>query len=91
MGTFKEESKRDFSPRPGEGPTIDQVQVGCLQRIADATERMATNFLELQRDVGMYKKWYNEEVARSQALSRKLNALRGVVTKLKKAHNASNP
>jgi len=61
----------------------DQIKAGALQRIADATELMAKNYIEMQRenerlrvDKAMYYRWYQKEQNRNRSL-------RGVITKLK--------
>lgn len=61
----------------------DQIKAGALQRIADATDLMAKNYIEMQRenerlrvDKAMYYRWYQKEENRNRSL-------RGVITKLK--------
>lgn len=68
-------------------PGYEQMTIGCLQRIADATELMAKDrqsMIEevesLKRDRDLYQKWYRAEV-------RKVTALKGVITKMKKKLN----
>jgi hypothetical protein len=65
-------------------PDRDDIQLGCLLRIADATEAMAKNHVRLQNDLDYYKRAYNEEIEARRRLARQVNALRGVITKLKK-------
>lgn len=69
----------------GEGvPTVEQVKLGCLQRIADATEAMANEYNRLireakrARETEEYLRKDNNRMARSNA------ALRGVVNRLKR-------
>lgn len=82
--TFKESSKVNWRPGVDRTPTNEEIQIGCLQRIADATEAMASNYLRLQADLDMHKRWYKNEQETSARLNRSNNALRGVITKLKK-------
>lgn len=63
---------------------LEAINTGSLQRIADATEKMASNYIQLQNDRDMYKRWYDCEKAEKEALYRKVSALKGVITKLKK-------
>ncbi|MCD9186751.1 MAG: hypothetical protein LUM44_09975 [Pyrinomonadaceae bacterium] len=35
----------------GENPTSEEIQTGCLQRIADALEVMSKNYVELLRQI----------------------------------------
>lgn len=82
--SLKENSRGDWSaPDDSYVSTIEQVRVGSLQRIADATEKMATNFLQLQGDVEHYKKKYFASIKRQRTLERSNNALRGYIKKLK--------
>ncbi len=64
--------------------TAESVQVGCLQRIADATEAMARNYVSMQRDLEYYQNRCKYEQSARQRLLAQRAALRGVITKLKK-------
>lgn len=75
-----ETSKKDWNSYG----SIESINAGSLQRIVDASERMATNFIALQNDRDLYKRWYNEECSKVSKLHRRINSLRGVITKLKK-------
>ena len=60
------------------------LSLGCLQRIADATEKMAGNYTQLQSDRDWFKS-RNEELRKSNSrMARRIAALQGVITKLKK-------
>lgn len=83
MKYFKEESKKNYySSLPG-GVSDTQLAVGCLMRIADATETMAQNFVRLQNDVEWYKKQYKSSQDENARLKYQIRALRGRVTRLK--------
>lgn len=84
MSTFKEDSKRNWVAGNGEQSSNEQIQIGCLQRIADATEAMAINHTKLidenkwlAASRKQYREW-NESLERSNA------ALKGHLTRLKK-------
>ena len=79
MATLRELSKQEFT---NDG-TIEAISTGALQRIADATELMAKNYIKLQDDAAMYKRWYNESKEQKEKLYRQISALKGVITKLK--------
>lgn len=66
----------------------EQVRIGALQRIADATEAMAKNHNDLLRDVKLYKDMYQNQTMQRQQLERSNAALRGQITKLRKKLNA---
>ena len=64
------------------GGTIEDIQRGCLERIADATEAMARNHDELQSRVKLLERMYKDQRRRAESLERSNAALRGVITKL---------
>lgn len=67
-----------------EFPGYDRINAGCLQRIANATEAMAQNYVYLQKDRDMYKRWYEQDQATIKRLVRSNNALRGHINRMKK-------
>lgn len=77
----KDYSKTNFTI---EKPTWELVKIGCLQRIADACELMASNYTTLQSDRDLYKRWYYEKVGQLNQRDRTIANLRGQITKLKK-------
>jgi hypothetical protein len=79
MGNMRESSKNNWTS----DSTIEEINAGSLQRIADATEVMAQNYLSLQNDRDMYKRWYKNEVEKKEMLQRKISSQKGVITKLK--------
>jgi hypothetical protein len=79
MANFKESSRINFSS----ANTIEHIQTGCLQRIADATELMASNYTQLQNDRDNYKRWYYDERELSAKLYRRISALQGTITRIK--------
>jgi molecular chaperone GrpE (heat shock protein) len=81
MSTQREVSKQDWNG----ANTIENINSGSLQRIADATEKMASNYLSMERDRDNYKRWYEREVKKVKDLNLSNAALRGVITKLKSA------
>lgn len=64
--------------------TCEEINAGSLQRIADATEAMSRNYVELQNQVDYYKKRMESLQEQNETLFRSNAALRGVITKLKK-------
>lgn len=87
---LREATKVQWVHTPGpleqnkEYPGDTNIQLGCLMRIADASEKMASNYTQLQNDRDLYKRWYNEERDAKEKLYRTIKALRGVITKLKR-------
>lgn len=90
---IKEQSKIDYSVslEPGQVLSNELITMGAIQRIADATELMASNFKKLQDDRDMYKRWYESECEKSNSILKLNNrilkskcALKGHITRLKK-------
>lgn len=84
MGTsLTEYSKLNWVLNEEELPTNEQLIVGCLQRIATATELMSRNYDNLIHDVNFYKKRCEEKDFTIQKLRRSNAALRGHLGKKK--------
>ena len=70
------------------------IQTSALMRIADATELMAKNYLELQQKAEKYEKLYNEQMKSKYELlggrDKTISNLRGQITKLKKKISNQN-
>ncbi len=81
MGTLKEESKRDHSSTIGN--TFDALNCGSLQRLADASEKMAHSYSSLIEERNLFERYYKEERERNRRLRLSNAALRGAITKLK--------
>lgn len=83
--TFREESRRNWH-QTGDGPlSDDRIKIGCLQRIADATELMAKDHARLVREAEWLKRRAENAEATATRLARSNAALRGVIRKLKQA------
>jgi hypothetical protein len=81
--THRDASKKGWSA--SEAPNITEINMGSFQRIADAAELMAKNHQQLVSDLHYYKARYEEMSKRVEEENRSNAALRGVITKLKKA------
>jgi hypothetical protein len=84
---FEQQSRDNWVPA-GIGDdascNTEQLKVGCLQRIAKATEVMAESNQKLKQDYeymrqqrDKYREWY-------ESMVRRHNAQKGVITKLRK-------
>lgn len=80
-GDFRNHSKTGWT---GES-SLEAINVGSLQRIADATEKMASNYTFLQNERDKYERWYKQERASNERMARRISALQGVITRMKKA------
>jgi len=79
MATYRQTSRADWCSSGIEGINADS-----LQRIADATEKMAQSYTELIWERDYLKAQRKRLIDRNDALTRSNAALRGVITKLKK-------
>lgn len=80
MPNFRASSKTNYSSND----SIEHINAGSLQRIADAAEVMAKNYNMLLQTKENYKQWYEQRGQRIVKLERQNAALRGQITKLKK-------
>lgn len=87
--TFKDyrtESRASWGAHCDDGQNItsEQLQTGALLRMADATEKMATNYTWLQAEKERYERYYKQEAEKNSKLRKRIAGLQGVITKLKK-------
>jgi len=84
MSNYKEMSKKQWKVTSQNGiPTNEEIQTGCLQRIADATELMATNFLKLQSE-NEYLRGRNQRLyEENDRVKRSANSYKGKYNRLK--------
>lgn len=82
--TYRKESRKDWVATGAVVPSLEQMQFGCLQRIADATELMAKRYQELIDQKERAEKSRDYWVAQHDRMARRLVAARGQITKLKK-------
>lgn len=87
--SYRQRSREDWGTTApdGYGLTSEQIRTGCLLRIADAVEVMAENHAALIAERDQFKRWYDEEREKRASRNRKISALRGVITKLKRKSN----
>lgn len=81
--SYREESRLNWGCTDRQ-PDTNELKLGALMRIADATEVMAREYQELINDRDMYQRWYNETRTHRNRLERSNAALRGQITKLRK-------
>ena len=81
MSTIQEDSRKAWTS----GSSLPDINAGSLQRIAAATEAMAVNHIQLQRQRDMYEQMYRGEMNRRRAVERQLSAAKGQITKLRNA------
>lgn len=82
--SYRQESRVDWG-RSDANPTMDEIKTGAIFRIADACELMAKNHAQLIDERDRYKRWYDQKCEQNYRLERRINSLRGVITRMKKA------
>lgn len=82
--SYREESKSSWG-RETDGLNNEEIKLGAILRIADATEKMAVNFVPLQMEHDRWKRWYDEELTKTRKLRRANSALKGLLKKAAKA------
>jgi hypothetical protein len=80
---FKQESRKEWFRDDDFQITNDELKLGALLRIADATELMAQNYNKLQSDLAWSEKRLKELKESYERICRSNIALRGHVTRLK--------
>ena len=81
---YREESRKQWGQDQETSLNIEQITIGALLRIADATEAMAKNHVKLQEDYDRMKQSRDYNREKVQQLENSLRTMKGVVTKLKK-------
>ena len=79
MPTFKDRSKEEWNGNP----SVEHINAGSLQRIADATELMAKNHDQLIRAKQSAENSRDYWSEKATKLERKIRGLRGYITQLK--------
>lgn len=82
--TYEEASRQSWHRSDGGQPDRDQMQLGCLQRIADSTEAMAKNFIQLQNDRDFQIRRKLDLEKDNLRMARVIRALRGTITRMKR-------
>ena len=78
--TYRKESQKS----EGQRIHIEEVKLGCLQRIADATEVMANNYSQMLAENQNLRMKVKLAESDEEYTRRQLAAQKGLVTKLRK-------
>lgn len=81
---YRDETKKNYGTHSEPPLTRDQLNTGCMLRIADAVEKMATNHDLLIRQRDDYRRWYEDERQENKMFHKRISSMKGVITKLKK-------
>jgi hypothetical protein len=82
--SYREETRKNWGTELDGPLTIEQVSLGCQLRIADAVEKMASNYTALQDERDRYKRYYQEELETGRRRANQIAGLKGAITKIKK-------
>lgn len=85
---YREESRNAWGTH--EEVTLKNIKVGAILRIADATEKMANNYVRMENDLKVYKNKYEERTKDIEHLHRVIAALRGHLKRAKKKVTMTN-
>jgi hypothetical protein len=92
MINIREASKVSWESPPQNGsevyPGDTNIQLGCLMRIADATEKMAGNYIQMENELKLSKERIDKNTNYIKKLERRVASYQGVITKMKKAVKA---
>jgi hypothetical protein len=82
---YREESRSNWGAELEEGTELDreQIQLGAILRIADATEAMAKNVTQLEASLKYYRGRTEELEAEIKRLGRSVRAYRGLLKRRK--------
>lgn len=89
---YREGSRKGWGREIGAAGEMsrEEIGLGCMLRIADATELMAKNHDQLVRQRDHFERDANYWRGRADKLQRQLNSTKGVVTKLRKKQAAQS-
>jgi hypothetical protein len=80
--SYRDQNKMDWGSAD-EKPSLEQLNTGALLRIADATEKMASNYTRMENDLKWHKEKYHEKNKEIERLERVIAALRGHLKRAK--------
>ena len=89
--SYRKESRTDWGAETDQNISREQIELGALLRIADATELMCKDREKLERDYKYMRESRGAYRAALEVERRRSAALRGVITKMKKAQQPTRP
>jgi hypothetical protein len=82
---YREKSRQDWHRTiGGEGATDAEIQLGALQRIADAAEKMAASYDTMRNSRDYWQRRAEDQSAEIGRMVGSIRALRGVITRMKR-------
>jgi hypothetical protein len=80
MSNMRDSSRQSWTS----GNTIQEINAGSFQRIADACELMAKSHAQLIEERDRYKRWHEEGNQRIRRLETRASRYRAYITYLKR-------
>lgn len=81
---LREVSKLQLSVNKSDNFTYEEINTGSMLRIADAVETVSRRYSDLLSEVEQQKRTTEYYRQRLQKMERRVNALRGVITRMKR-------
>ena len=79
--SYRDHSKIFYGNDPSNFTSLEQINCGSLQRIADATEKMAASYDAMRNDRDYWKGRAEREQASRSRADHSNRSLRGVITR----------
>ncbi|MGL4480530.1 MAG: hypothetical protein ACRCVK_20195 [Aeromonas veronii] len=82
---YRDESRKTYGNdgEEGRGVTLEQLNAGSLQRIADAAETMAKGYARLEQDAAAWRERARVAESMVELERRRITALKGHITRLR--------
>ena len=87
---YRTESREQYGRVTDAGLSPDEINAGCMLRIADAVEKLAADRVQMEKDLAWYKYEVNRLESQKAHTDRSMVNLRGQITKLKKKNQCLN-
>ncbi|MGG5486284.1 hypothetical protein [Gaetbulibacter sp. PBL-D1] len=88
MENFKQESRKNYgSSNEQKSASLEQLNTGCLQRIADSLEKIENPYQELLETNEYLRRRYRKLSSDIETLRYQNRALKGVITRMKNKSN----
>lgn len=81
---YREKSRQSWGTSRDRSPSLEEINTGAILRIADAVEKTASSYDNMRTDRDNWKRRYEETLACTNRLVRRVSALKGIITKMKK-------
>ncbi len=80
---YREESRKNWGSEQEANLSKEQIQTGCMLRIADSLERIEKPYLQLLSELEYYKRRYDEHTEKIKRLQGTNAALKSWITRIK--------